>query len=350
MNRRLIGFVAGTALIAACAPKHPETADGKKPAPVEGTWTAVTDTTIDTDLDVAGVAEPFQQATLSTKLMGTVVAVLVHEGDLVSAGQPLVRIDARDLTAKAAQASASVADAEANRREALAQATRIRALYADSAATRAQLDAAETGLSRADAAVQAARAGAAELGAVTDYSVVRAPFAGVVTQRLVDVGAFAAPGAPLVAVQDVSRLRIVASTTPDAVRALRRGASIDARIEGSRVLAIVEGVVPATAGNLYTVNAIVPNTDRALLAGSTASLLLSLGKHQALLVPAEAVRREGDLTGVMVRTADGAELRWVRIGRTVNGAVEVTSGLRRDDQVVVPSAPAVATGETERRN
>lgn len=350
MNTRLVALAASTMIVAACAPKRSETAADKNPVRIDGTWTAVTDTTIEAELDVAGVAEPYQQATLSTKLMGTVVAVFVHEGDVISAGQPLVRIDARDLTAKAAQASASVAAAEANHREAVAQATRIRALYADSAATKAQLDAAETGLARAQAAVQAARAGSAELGAITEYSVVRAPFAGVVTQRHVDVGAFAAPGAPLVAVQDVGRLRIVASTTPDAARSLRRGASVDARIEGTRVRAVVEGVVPATAGNLYTVNAIVPNADRTLLAGSTASLLLPLGKQPALLVPAAAVRREGDLTGVMVRTADGAELRWVRVGRTLNGSVEVTSGLRRDDQVVVPSASAVATGETERRN
>jgi RND family efflux transporter MFP subunit len=351
MNRYPIAYVVSTVLAVACAPNHPETTTARTPASVDGTVTAVTDTTIAAQLDIAGVAEPFQQATLSTKLMGSVVAVLVREGDLVSAGQPLVRIDARDLTAKAAQAAAAVADAEANRREALAQATRIRALYADSAATKAQLDGAETGLSRAEAAIQATRAGAAELGAVAEYSVVRAPFAGVVTRRFVDAGAFAAPGAALVTVQDVARLRIVASTTPDAVRSLRRGATIDARIEGNPVPAIVEGVVPATAGNLYTVNAIVSNADRALLAGSAASLLLPAGRRHALLVPAGAVRREGDLTGVMVRTADGAELRWVRIGQSVNGAVEVTSGLRADDQVVVPSAAAAAAaGETERRN
>ena len=350
MHGRFLASLAGTLLVAACAPKRSEAPEAKTPTRVDGTWTAVTDTVLETELDVAGVAEPFQSATLSTKLMGTVVEVLVREGDAVTAGQPLVRIDARDLAAKSAQAAASVADAEANQREALAQATRIRALYADSAATKAQLDAAETGLTRAAAAVQATRAASAELGAVTDYAIVRAPFAGIVTQRMVDVGAFAAPGAPLVAVQDVARLRIVASTTPDAVRGLRRGSAIDARVEGRGVRAVVEGAVPAPAGNLYTVNAIVPNADRSLLAGSTASLLIPGGPRATLLVPAVAVRRDGDLTGVMVRTTDGAELRWVRLGRTVNGAVEVTSGLRRDDQVVVPNAPAAAAGETERRN
>ena len=75
------------------------------------------------------------------------------------------------------------------------QAGRIRALYADSAATRAQLDQAETGLARADGrAWPAARGMAAELAATASYAEVRAPFAGVVTRRFVDPGSFAAPG------------------------------------------------------------------------------------------------------------------------------------------------------------
>lgn len=338
MNGRTAGFVIAVVIAGACA--APQTEDGHDRTPTRGAGTVVTvtDTTLDATLEAAGVAEPFQRATLSTKLTGTVVAVLVREGDVVEEGQPLVRIDARDLTAKAAQASASIADAEANHREALAHAARIHALYADSAATKAQLDAAETGLARAAAAVRVAQGASAELGAVSGYAIVRAPFAGVVTRRFVDPGAFAAPGAPLVAVQDVARLRIVVNAAPDAVRSLRRGMLITAAIEEHTVRATVEGVVPADAGNLYTVNAVVPNADRTLLAGSTATIALPLGTRAALLVPSAALRREGDLTGVIVRTASGDDLRWVRVGRTSNGVVEVTSGLRAGEQIVVPAA------------
>jgi RND family efflux transporter MFP subunit len=279
--------------------------------------------------------------------MATVTAVLVKEGDVVAAGQPLVRLDARDLAAKSAQSSAAIAEAEAVRNDALVQARRIRALYADSAATRAQLDAVETGLVRAEAAVRAAHAGAAELGAISDYAVIRAPFAGVVTRRFVDPGAFAAPGAPLVEVQDDSRLRVTATATPEAARAVRRGAAITAVVEGRTLPATVEGVVPAPAGNLYTVNAVVPNAGRALLAGSAATVSLPTGERSALLVPTGAVTREGDLTGVMLRTAAGDELRWVRLGQSFGALVEIGGGLRVGDQVVVP-AGQVATMAGER--
>ena len=347
MHRLAVGG-ALVAAVAACGPGGEiERAEATTTPRVAGTVYTVRDTTVVAAFEASGVAAPLRQATLATKLMGTVTAVLALEGDAVAAGQPLVRIDARDLTAKAAQVSASVADAEAMQRDAATQAGRIRALYADSAATRAQLDAAETGLARADAGLRAARAAAAELGAVSSYSTVRAPFAGVVTRRFIDPGAFAAPGTPLLTVQDASRLRITATAAPDVVRGLRRGQAIDGTVEGRPVRATIEGVVPAAGGNVHTVNAIVANPGAAILAGSAATLTLPLGVRPALVVPAAALRREGDLTGVTLRTAAGDEVRWVRVGRAFGGVIEVSAGLRAGDQVVVPTTDAAAPAGRE---
>jgi RND family efflux transporter MFP subunit len=313
-------------------------------APRAGALYAVHDTTIDADFDAGGTAAPIQQATLSTRLMGTVTDVLVREGDRVAAGQIVLRLDARDLAAKSSQAAAAIAEAAAMHHDAVVQANRIRALYADSAATRAQLDAAETGLARTVASLQAAQASAAELGAVRSYSVVRAPFAGIVTRRFADPGAFATPGAPLVTIQDVSALRISASTTPGIARGLRRGQALTAQVERATVRATIEGVVPAATGSLYTINALVKNPDGALLAGSRATLALPTGQRQVLIVPASAITRVGDLTGVTLHSAQGDDRRWVRLGRTMGAVVEVTAGLRADDRVVVPAARIATIG------
>ncbi len=192
-------------------------------APRAGTAVLVTDTMVIDAFEAAGVAAPVRSATLSTKLMATVIAVQVHEGDRVAAGDLLVRLDARDLAARRDQVDAALAEATAVQADAEVQAGRIRALYADSAATKAQLDQAETGLARATAAVATARGMAAELAATASYAEVRAPFAGIVTRRFVDPGSFAAPGSPLVSVEDASRLRVSVSAAPDAVRGLRSG-------------------------------------------------------------------------------------------------------------------------------
>jgi RND family efflux transporter MFP subunit len=337
-----VGLSAALVLVvSACSSPKPESAQ-RVAVRVTGSVYTVMDTSIEATFESSGTAAPLRQATLSTKLMGTVLEVLVKEGDAVAVGQPLVRIDARDLVAKEAQLSAAIADAEAMQRDALTQAGRMRALYADSAATRAQLDAAETALARAEAGLQASRAGAAELSAMSAYAMVRAPFAGMVTKRFVDPGAFAAPGAPLVTVQDGSQLRITASATPAIAQNLRRGRSIEATIEGRRLAGIVEGVVPSAIGNLSTINVVVANPGGGILSGSAATLLLPLGPRRALVVPANAVMHQGDLAGVTVRTPEGDETRWVRLGPTAGGMVEVNAGLRAGDQVIVPGVHAPA--------
>jgi RND family efflux transporter MFP subunit len=343
MTRNLAAMtvVLGGLVAAACGGGTQEPAPATA-QPVEGQVVAVQDTMLTDVFDASGVAEPVQRAMVSTRLMARVIEVTVREGDRVSAGQVLVRLDARDLEAKRGQTDAGLAAAEAAHQEALAQARRIRALYADSAAPKATLDAVEAGLARAEAAVRQARSAGDEVAAVGDYATLRAPFAGVVTQRLVDAGAFAAPGMPLVVVEDQSTLRVAVTAAPDAVRGIRRGDRLQGTIAGVPVEALVEGVVPAPGGNVMTVNAMVPNRDNAVFAGSAASLSLPVGTRTAVVVPAEAIVREGDLTGVRIRTPQGSEVRWVRTGRPVGGQVEVLSGLNAGDQVIMP--PSAAEG------
>ncbi|MEN9817989.1 MAG: hypothetical protein RLZ32_1869, partial [Gemmatimonadota bacterium] len=164
-----------------------------------------------------------------------------------------------------------------------------------------------------------------------------------VTARLVDPGALAAPGMPLVTVQEVSSLRLRVTADGAVVRALRRGQRLDATIDGVPVTATIEGIVPAGAGNLFAVNALVANPGGTHRAGSTATVALPQGTRTALLVPARAIVREGDLTGVVVRGAALDERRWVRLGPAHGALVEVVAGLTAGEQVVVPAVvPATA--------
>lgn len=332
---RLTTGLLGLALLAGCAGDPPAVEVTQTPA-TTGAPVAVLDTLIPAVIEVAGTANPVQQATLSTRVMATVEAVLVHEGDRVDSGALLARLDTRDLDARKAQVEAGLAEALAMERDAEAMARRIRALFADSAATRVQLEQAETGLVRAQAAVRTARAGAAELAAVASYAEIRAPFAGVVTRRFVDPGAMAAPGAPLVTVEDPSRLRIEVASTPTVFQSLSRGTPVEVVVEGRLVRGEVEAVVRGESGNMVRANVLVSNADGALVAGSAATVRVPQGMRNALVVPVGALVRQGDLVGVDLLVADRPERRWVRIGRSLpDGLVEVLSGLAAGDLVVV---------------
>lgn len=305
--------------------------------PVEGTVLTVRATTAPGFTRAPAVAEPYTTATVSTKLMGTVTAVQVHEGDRVERGQPLVSIDARELTARSAQVAAAIAEAEAMEREATTHAQRMRTLFAEDAAPRAQLDAAETALARARAGVHAARAGSAELEATRGYSTVKAPFAGIITRRMVDPGAFASPGAPLIALQDSRRLRVTGTAAPGSIQSLKRGTPINVEIEGQPATGIVEAVVP-TGGSLYRINVIVDNKAGAFLPGAAATLMLPQANMRAAIrIPRAALIENGDLNGVYVRKNAQTLLRWVQVGSETNGDVEVLSGLRDGEQIIVPA-------------
>jgi len=340
MNRRMMTTplaIAGLVVLAGCA-KEPAGEPAGPPA-VAGATVAVRDTSLPAVVEAAGTAEPIQQAILSTRLMASVLSVAVQEGASVKAGQVLVTLDTRDLEARQGQVEAGLAEAEAVERNAEAMARRMRALFADSAATRVQLEQAETGLSRAQAGVRTARAGAAELAAVRSYAEVRAPFAGVVTRRYVDAGAMATPGAPLVGLDDLSRLRVTVTAAPALVRGLVRGAAVDVRLEGRSTRGTVEGLVASGTGNLTRVNVLVPNPGGSVLGGTAATILLPQGSQTVLVVPASALVREGDLVGVDLLLAGRATRRWIRVGRSwEEGFVEVLSGVTAGDLVLVRAA------------
>jgi RND family efflux transporter MFP subunit len=325
----LLGVVVFVAACGGGGEKAPEVAR----AATTGVY-AVQETTITASFEAAGIADPLQRATLSTKLMGSVVGVQVHEGDRVAKDQLLVRIDARDIDAKRAQVEAGIVSAEAVYQDALTQAKRFRALYADSAATRYQLDQVEMGLARAESGLQGARASRAELDAVGAYAEIRSLFAGIVTRRFVDPGAFVAPGAPLVEVQDASSLRVSVSVPPRVAATLRRGQRIEATIEGRPAAAVLEGVVPSPAGAVYTVNAVVPNPRGDFLPGSAATLRIPDGERLAVMIPSRALVRQGDLVGVRIETASGVELRWVKVGAVAGDLTEIYAGLRAGDRIL----------------
>jgi len=283
-----------------------------------------------------------------------VVAASFEEGERVSAGQALVTIDDRDLAARRAQLEARVAEAQVLLGDAETNLTRMRALEAERAIAGIQLEQAETGRARAAAGLEAARAGLRELEANASYGIVTAPFAGEIVRKNVSVGDVAAPGMPLFVLEDLSRLRVVASVGEAAAARLRPGARVPVRIEaaGVRAVGVVEAVVPASRPPVsgFRVNVVLDRPGAAVISGMTATVLVPTDEPDAgpgtrLLVPREALVRRGQMVGVFLVDGTTARLRWVRIGREEGDAVEVLSGLRGGERVVVGAGDRLTDGQ-----
>ena len=195
--------------------------------------------TIDTAerLEAGGVVAAQESASLSSRIVATIVAVRVKAGDRVRAGDVLVTLDARDATEHTGQArpaplpqrrrsrrpARSMNAAEAEHRLAAAWHKRIAALHARNSATEQERDEAEARLSTAaarlagleagievaDAHLASARAAVGVATATESFMTLRAPFDGLVTERLTDPGNLAAPGIPLLRIESDGARQVV---------------------------------------------------------------------------------------------------------------------------------------------
>lgn len=271
--------------------------------------------------EAAGSVRAIRRAELATRLMGTVQSVRVRAGDRVTAGQVLLTLDAGSPEAGLAQARAGLDLATRSLR-------RVERLYADSAVPASQLDAARAAHAQAEAQ---ARAAEVEVG----YGGLRAPFAGVVVARMADPGDLAAPGQPLLVIEDTGAMEIVVGVPDDLLGSIKPGQAVPVRLGSAerRVPARVVTIVPVAdpASRTLEVRLTAPAP---LTSGTSAIAEFPLASTEGLRVREASVLRRGQLTGVFLLMPDStARLRWVRLGRTDGGMVEVLAGLTDGDLV-----------------
>jgi len=292
---------------------------------------------------VDGTVQGAQRAVLSTRLMARVTALDTEVGARVHRGQALVRLGVDDVAANRARAEAGLAAADAAHAEAVRHAARMDTLYAQDAVPRVQRDQARLQRDQTAAQLAAARAALAEVDAASEYATIRAPFAGAVVQRHVNVGDLAVPGMPLIVIEGVGPREAILAVPADVAGELAPGTTI--RVDGpsgwnsdATLRAIGAGADPLT--RTVEVRAVLPAE---WPTGIAITALLPHGVREVIVIPERAVVRRGQLTGVRVMTAEGAVLRWVRLGRSFrapagDGAaprVEVLSGLRAGERVAL---------------
>ena len=384
MTRTWIAVTAAV-LAASCGGTAP-LAEAPRGTPVAVQTVTVGNTTLDGTFEVGGAVRARTVATLTSRILSPVVEVAVRPGDRVRQGQALVRLDARQLESGTTSADATLAGAldaaaaaaaeEAAAQSALTLATatygRVSQLHDRKSATTGELDEATATLNAAQARLAGAKArraaadraidatrGNARAAAITaSYAVVAAPFDGLVTETPAEAGMMAAPGAPLVTVEDASHYRLEVSVDATRAGALRPGAHVPVRLGESTDT--LDGVVSEVTESVNpTEHAFVVKIDLPPVPGLRSGLfgrasLPSLGRR-GIAVPATAVIRRGQLALVFTEDAGVARMRVVQLGEADGNAIQVSAGLADGDRVIVnPPADladgrAVAAAGTPRR-
>lgn len=303
-----------------------------------------------------GVVEAVRQTVVAAQVPGAVVQLGVKAGDRVSAGQVLLRLDARAADQSAAASDAQVQAARAGLEVASKDVERQRQLFKKNYISQAALEQAESQYKATRAQVDAQLAQAGSARTQTGFYTVRAPFAGVVAEVPVALGDMAMPGRALVTLYDPQALRVSASVPQSVSSSLAAGAL--PRIELPGLPAAQQWVQPLRAQLLPTIDPATHTVQvraelPAGLAGPAPGMYARLwlpvaatgaaaSAVPALMVPQAAVVRRAELTGLYVLDPAGQPvLRQVRLGRVDGQQVEVLAGLMAGERVATdPQAAA----------
>jgi RND family efflux transporter MFP subunit len=315
------------------------------------------------EVTATGMTSAWRDANLRAEVGGRVLEVAVDNGDVIEAGALLVRIDAGRQRLAVSGASARVEALEHDVELARTDYERKQGLVAKGSLPAAQLDGAKHTLDRAQAALEGA---GAELGtarrASKDASLI-APIDGVVTRRLVDVGDTIGPGAPLLDLVDLSKIRVRVGLVGSELGRLDQDVEALVTIEdlgGESTLARFAALAPAAdpVTGLFDVEYHLDNIEGRIRGGMVATISLPLHKGgERVLIPRAALtRRAGKLAVfVLVPAAiaerDGvseglerrvAELREVRVGAYGAHEVEILAGVEPDEVLATSAQHALA--------
>ena len=328
--RRLLPVVP-LLLLAACGRDEPATAVTSGPAQPVRT-AVVARERLPIVLEVPATVRPAERAIIAARLTGSVVSLPLGLGQAVAAGDTLLTLNAPEAEARVRQARAQQAEAERT-------ADRARTLV-------------EKGVNSADSQRDAedrlrfAQAATAEAEALLEYATVRAPFAGVITEKNVLPGDLATPGLPLLVLESTQHLRAEGTIPEKNASALKAGDTIGV---------ILEDNATAVTGNIEEISAAADAVSRSVLvkvalpagtarSGQFARMLVGNGAADTLLVPAEALTPFGQMERVFVVDHGRAILRLVKTGRPRDKQVEVLSGLNAGEQVVLTPPAALHDG------
>jgi membrane fusion protein, multidrug efflux system len=341
--------------------------------------------------EVTGTVRSQTTTVLSSKVVGYVRVVLVKEGDRVQTGRPLILLDDRDLGAQLRRAEAALEEAQnaveevvtgiaaaeasraaaaANNQFATATLQRYQMMLEQRTVSRQEFDAvqakqqsAKAELERTDAAIKSlqakkrqalakiaqAKAELANAQVYLSYATIRSPIDGIILEKKAEVGSLAAPGVPLLTIEDPRKYRLEVNVPESQISDVAVGGEVFVTIAalGQRdLVGNVGDIVPTAdpASRTFLVKIDLPSVE-GLRSGMYGKARCPTGERTALLIPRSAVLERGQLQSVYV-VEDGkvARLRFVKTGKIYGDQVEILAGLKAAEMIVLEGTDRLVDG------
>lgn len=297
-------------------------------------------TSMPLERELDGIVEARRQATLSAEVAGQIEQVNFDVDDYVEAGEVVLRIRDREYRAGVEQARAALAEARAGVRDARLEFKRSQDLLKQKLISQAQFDRAEAGLKAAEARQAAAEASLARAEERLGYTVVRAPYSGIVVARHVEPGEAVSPGQPIMSGYAEGELRVSADVPQSLIGSLR--ARREARIvviESGESIAVDKITIHPFANpqnHSFPVRLELPSRALPLYPGMLVKVAIAIGETERLLIPQTALVSRTEVNAVYVVGDDGRiALRQVRPGNRFGERIEILAGLEGGETIAL---------------
>jgi RND family efflux transporter MFP subunit len=299
-----------------------------------------------------GTVEAVHQATVSAQTAGRIAEVSYDVDDFVEAGAVLIRFTDVEQSSALRQAEAQLAEARARSTEAVEDYRRAENLKERGLGSQRDLDAALASRKTASARVASAESAVATAKQQLDYTVVKAPYPGIVTERHVEVGESVAFGQPLMSGLSLDRLRVVVDLPQSVASEVRKNPAAavitgEGRVEAASIT-LFPTADPVT--NTFRVRLELPEGQFGLYPGMFVKAAFRIGEAERLLVPSSAVLHRSEVTAVYVIGEQGIRLRQVRTGQSFGDRTEILAGLTAGEKVALDPVRAGIAAKAARES
>ena len=326
-------FIIAGLLVSACHKKESAAPDRSGPPVAVGLTPATMETQQSTE-DVVGTVRSKQRAVIEAKVSGRLLQYLAVPGQLVKTGELLAELDVQEIRAKREQAKVLLDQAQRD-------LARQQQLIASKATSQQELESAA-------ARVKVADAGLNEAETMFGYARVTAPFDGVITRKLAELGDLAMPGKPLMEIEAPQHLRFETDLPESLLDRVKPGARLPVTIPSlpDPLTATVSEISPVAdaLSRTFLVKLDLPDS-AGLRAGQFGRVAVPVAETKLLLVPCQAVLRRGQMEVVFVVRENRAALRLVKTGKQLAGRIEILAGLEPGDPVVTSDASRLTDGQ-----
>lgn len=307
------------------------------------------------ELILDGVVEAINQATMSAQASGQVLEVNFDVDDFVKEGQVLAKFKNVQQKASLGQSEAQLVEAKAMLSATEKEYSRLKQLYAKNAISAASMDKTVADLEVAHAKVEAVKAAMSQAEEQVEYTVVRAPYSGIVLERHLELGEIASPGKPVMTGFSLEALRVTTTVPQNQIAAIRKyqkaqiffaESSAERQFDSQKIT-----IAPYADSKTHTfkVRLDLPPKVQEIYPGMYAKVAFTTGQEKRLMIPATTVAYRSEVKSVYV--VDGKNqiyMRHIRTGETYLGMIEVLAGLEAGEQIAINPIKAVITLKQQR--